>query len=76
MTNKRLLVIGQFTLLLNFVGFWTNYLYFDNLIIYFFVGVLIGLSLLFNLVYLIKIGNKSIVIIDLIKKAAHNKRYS
>jgi hypothetical protein len=54
MTNKRLLVIGQFTLLLNFVGFWTNYLYFDNLIIYFFVGVLIGLSLLFNLVYLIK----------------------
>ena len=54
MTNKRLLVIGQFTLLLGFVGFWTNYLYFDNLIIYFFVGVLIGLSLLFNLVYLIK----------------------
>ena len=70
MTNKRLLVIGQFALVLGSVGFWTNYLYFDNLIIYFFVGVLIGLALLFNLVYLIKIGNKSIVINDLIKKAA------
>ena len=63
MTNKRLLVIGQFALILGFVGFSTNYLYFDSQIIFFLVGVLLGLALIFNITFLLKIR----------KKAAHNK---
>jgi len=55
-TNKSLLIIGQFSLFLSILGFISNYLYFDNnSILAFSVGILMGLSLVINLTYLIRI---------------------
>ena len=54
MRNKLVLIIGQFSLFIGFVGFWANYFYFERLIIYFFFGILFGFSLIFNLTFLLK----------------------
>ncbi len=52
--NKFLIVVGQLSLLVGFIGFLANYLYFDNQIIFFLVGVLLGLALIFNLTFLLQ----------------------
>ncbi len=51
--NKLLLVIGQFSFVVGFLGSIINYFYFkNNPIIAFISGLLIGLSLFLNLIYL------------------------
>jgi len=58
--NKLLIVIGQFSLILSFVGFLINNLLLDNNpIIAFIIGILMGISLVFNLTFLVKM-NKNI----------------
>ena len=51
--NKLLLVIGQFSFVVGFLGSIINYFYFkNNPIIAIISGLLIGLSLFLNLIYL------------------------
>jgi vacuolar-type H+-ATPase subunit I/STV1 len=57
--NKLLITIGQFLLILSFVGFLINNLLLDNnSIIAFIIGILMGMSLVFNLTFLV-IMNKN-----------------
>lgn len=53
--NTRFLVFGQFSYILGFLGLLTNELYFNSSsLLAFFSGLLLGISLVFNLTYLLK----------------------
>ena len=53
--NIRFLVLGQFTFVVGFLGLLVNEFYFSSSsILAFFSGLLFGLSLVFNLTYLLK----------------------
>jgi len=53
--NNLILIIGQFSLSLGFTLFIINYLILDNgLILALLSGILFGLSLVFNLTYLVR----------------------
>jgi len=54
MKNKLLLITGEFALVIGLIGYGINYFYYDNLIVYILVGILFGLSLVFNLNFLLK----------------------
>jgi len=54
--NKLFIVIGQFSLVLGLLGYIVNYLYLENApVLAFITGFLLGLSLVLNLAYLIRI---------------------
>ena len=53
--NNRFLVLGQLSFILGFLGLLVNEFYFNgSSILAFFSGLLYGLSLVFNLTYLLK----------------------
>ncbi len=53
--NIRFLVPGQLTFILGFLGLLVNeYYLIDSSILAFFYGMMFGLSLVFNLAYLVK----------------------
>ena len=54
--DKLLIVFGQFSLVLGILSFITNILYLENNhYIYLITGILLGLSLVLNIAYLIKL---------------------
>jgi len=56
--NNRFLIIGQLTFILGFLGLLVNeYYLIDSSILAFISGLLFGLSLVFNLTYLVKRRN-------------------
>ena len=53
--NNRFLVLGQLSFIWGFLGLLVNEFYFDgSSILAFFSGLFLGLSLVFNLTYLLK----------------------
>jgi len=51
--NNLLLIIGQFSMILGFMGFIFNYFFLDhNLVIALLTGIVFGLSIVFNITYL------------------------
>jgi len=61
MQNKKtLLVIGQFSLVFGIVSFILNYFLFNmQLTLFIFSGVLFGISLVFNLTYLLRLKKQN-----------------
>jgi hypothetical protein len=55
-SNKLLIVVGQFSLVLGILSFISNIFFLgNNYYIHFITGILLGLSLVINLTYLSKL---------------------
>ena len=57
MTNKRLILTGQFALVLSILGFAGNFLYLHNQpVLTGLSGLMLGLSLVMNVTWLVRTG--------------------